>query len=41
LDDPLVALFREKAELPAEAFLIELRRQRGPAPEAEEPTLSV
>jgi DNA-binding response OmpR family regulator len=41
VDDPLVALFREKAELPAEAFLIELRRQRGAPPEAEEPTLSV
>ena len=29
LDDPLLHLFRRKAELTTEAFLIELRRQRG------------
>ncbi|MBZ5707196.1 MAG: PilZ domain-containing protein [Acidobacteriia bacterium] len=41
VDDPLVALFRQKAELPVEAFLIELRRQRGSTHEAPEPTFSV
>ncbi|MBZ5597954.1 MAG: PilZ domain-containing protein [Acidobacteriia bacterium] len=40
-DDPLLALFRHKAELTTEAFLIELRRQRGSSCEAPEPTFSV
>lgn len=40
-DDPLLALFQHKAELTTEAFLIELRRQRGSSCEAPEPTFSV
>jgi DNA-binding response OmpR family regulator len=41
VDDPLITLFRQKADLPVEAFLIELRRQRGSGHEAPEPTFSV
>jgi len=37
LDDPLLHLFRRKAELTTEAFLIELRRQRGTNNEAARP----
>jgi c-di-GMP-binding flagellar brake protein YcgR len=36
-DDPLLQLFRRKAELTTEAFLIELRRQRGTNNEATHP----
>jgi DNA-binding response OmpR family regulator len=35
LDDPLLDLFRRKVQLTTEAFLIELRRQRGPGSEAQ------
>ncbi|HVO81992.1 MAG TPA: PilZ domain-containing protein [Terriglobales bacterium] len=41
VDDPLVALFRQKSDLPAEAFLTELRRQRGSTCEEAEPTFSI
>jgi CheY-like chemotaxis protein len=40
-DDPLVELFHNKAELSTDAFLIELRRQRGPISEAEPASASV
>ena len=33
VDDPLVELFHTKAELSTDAFLVELRRQRGPSPD--------
>ena len=35
LGDPLLELFRTKASLPADAFLVELSKQRGSAPHAE------
>jgi c-di-GMP-binding flagellar brake protein YcgR len=41
LEDPLIDLFLKKAELPAEAFLIELRRQRTSNSEAPDPSFSV
>jgi len=34
VDDPLLGLFRRKTELTTESFLNELRKQRGPGPEA-------
>jgi len=34
VDDPLLDLFRNKSTLPVEAFLSELRQQRGPRPES-------
>lgn len=40
-EDPLVVLFREKLNLPADAFQAELRRQRASTPEPAEPTFSV
>jgi DNA-binding response OmpR family regulator len=40
-EDPLIVLFRQKASLPADAFLTELRRQRGSSPAPAEPTFSV
>jgi len=40
-EDPLLDLFRSKAELTAEAFLIELRKQRGSNPEPAEPAIPV
>lgn len=38
-EDPLVELFHTKASLPAEAFQVELRKQRSSAPQAVEPVL--
>lgn len=38
-EDRLLDLFRRKAELTTEAFLIELRRQRGSNPESAEPAI--
>jgi CheY-like chemotaxis protein len=38
-EDPLLDLFRSKAGLTTEAFLIELRRQRGSNPEPAEPAI--
>jgi hypothetical protein len=34
--DPLLDLFRQKAALDSQTFLAELRKQRGPSPEASE-----
>jgi hypothetical protein len=41
MEDPLLDLFRKKFNLPAEAFLSELRQQRGPHPEPAERALLV
>jgi hypothetical protein len=41
LEDPLLDLFRKKCDLTTEAFMLELRKQRGSNPEAAEKALSV